>query len=139
MPPFHPISVHFPLALLLVAGLLEVLALIRNDHEFTRAGWWTQLAGTIGIGISVLTGILASDSAGANAKAAEALGMHEQMAFVAAAAFCALLLWRLGSRTNIPGSRPWLYVGLYLTACGILVYVGWLGGELVFTHGVGVK
>jgi uncharacterized membrane protein len=137
-PPFHPIVIHFPLALLTTAAFLEIGAVLFRREELSRTGWWVQLLGTAGILVAVLTGIVAENATKIPAQAAAIMDMHEQLAFVSSSAFAALLLWRVAARTKIPGTSPWLYLLLYCGAVGLLIIVGWYGGQLVFRHGVGV-
>ncbi|MGA9118277.1 MAG: DUF2231 domain-containing protein [Bacteroidota bacterium] len=136
--PFHPVVIHFPLALLSTVALLEVLAVILKRDDLSRAGWWVQLAGTIGILLAVLTGIVAENATMIPAPAAGAVDIHEQLAFVCSSAFAGLLLWRVAARTKIPGASPWGYLALYCVSVVLLFVVGWYGGELVFHYGVGV-
>lgn len=136
--PFHPLVIHFPLALLTTAAVLDVVAIVLKREELSRAGWWTQLVGTAGILVAVLTGIVAENAATIPATAAAAMDMHEELAFVCASAFAALLLWRVSAKTKIPGANPWRYLAAYLAAVALLVIVGWYGGELVFHYGVGI-
>jgi len=136
--PFHPIFIHFPLALLSTTAVLELLAFILKREDLSRAGWWIQLTGTIGILLAVLTGIVAENATMIPAQAAEIMDLHEELAFLCASAFAALLLWRVAARTKIPGPHQWRYLAAYCLAIFFLAAVGWYGGELVFQYGVGV-
>jgi hypothetical protein len=55
----HPIFVHFPIALLSLSLVFEVLFLLRTEIEFSRVGWWLHMAGTLGLLLSVATGLRA--------------------------------------------------------------------------------
>ncbi len=136
--PFHPIFIHFPIALLSTAAALEILAALLKRDDLSRAGWWVQLAGTIGILLAVLTGIVAENASPIPATAAYLMDLHEELAFVTASAFAALLLWRVSARTKIPGPTPWRYLAAYGASVALLALVGWYGGELVFRYGVGL-
>ncbi len=135
--PFHPILIHYPIALLTTAALLEISAVLFKSADLSRAGWWVQLAGTVGILLAVLTGIVAENASPIPATAANVMDLHEELAFVCASAFAALLLWRVSARTRIPGTSPWRYLVAYVAAVALLALVGWYGGELVFHYGVG--
>ncbi len=135
--PFHPIFIHFPIALLSTTLVLEILALAFGKDDLSRAGWWIQLVGTVGILLAVLSGIVAENATSIPATAAWVMDLHEELAFVCASAFAALLLWRVAARTKIPGPKPWGYIAAYLAAVVLLAFVGWFGGELVYRYGVG--
>ncbi len=138
MPPIHPILVHFPVVLLSLAAVLEVLALALKREELSRVGWWAQLAGTLAAGLAVVTGIAAGGIAHLSLGAAETLDSHQELAFLASGGLAALLLWRIAARTAIPGPRRWVYVSLLCLAAALILVVGWVGGELVFRFGIGV-
>lgn len=133
----HPLLVHYPIALLPVAGLLECVGIITRRDDFSRAAWWNQLLGTIGLGAAAFTGIRAGEMANLSGLALETLDRHQQMAFVLTGLFAGLLLWRLGTRTRLPARARWLYGLLYLAGVALLVAVAWYGGELVFRFGAG--
>ena len=58
MPDLHPFLVHFPVALLTVSLILELWGTYRKLPELNRAGWWTQLSGTISIALAVVSGLV---------------------------------------------------------------------------------
>jgi len=136
-PPYHPLIVHFPVALLTTAALLELCAVVFKREELTRAGWWIQLVGTVGTLAAAFTGIIAESDANITNGAAGTLDLHKELAFICASAFAALLLWRVAARTRIPGSHHWRYLAAYCCAVILLAIVAWYGGELVYGYGVG--
>jgi uncharacterized membrane protein len=134
----HPLFVHFPVALLPVALILEVAALLLKKREISRAGWWNQILGTIALAAAVTSGLFAEGTVHPSDAAREIFETHEQAAFLASALFGGLLFWRSGSRGNIPNPR---YVFLLVFAVGVGLVLGgaWFGGELVFKFGIGVR
>ena len=55
----HPITVHFPIALLISAFIFEVLVLIyKNNRVFNLVGFYLFIAGTLGAIVAVLSGNL---------------------------------------------------------------------------------
>jgi uncharacterized membrane protein len=138
MPGLHPFLVHFPVALLTLSPICEVVAMVGGKEDFSRVGWWTQLAGTIGIAAAIVSGVAAAGSVVIAPAAAASLDWHKEIAFLNSGLFALLLFWRLGSRGTIPAQHRRLYVVLLF--CGLIsIWVGaWLGGELVFRYGLGV-
>jgi uncharacterized membrane protein len=132
----HPFSVHFPVALLTVAAVLELVAWISGRDEYSRAGWWNQLAGSFGLAAAVLSGLSAEKAARIGADAAEMFGTHQQVAFAASVVFALLLFWRIGARTRIPPNHRLLYLVLFVAGVILLLTGAWYGGELVFRFGV---
>lgn len=135
---FHPLLVHFPIALLLAAGFFECLSAASRRDDFSRVGWWNQLLGTIGLGAAVASGIRAGGMGHPQGETLLLLELHQQLAFAASAVFAGLLLWRLSSRTRLPGRGRWAYALLFAGGLALLLGTAWYGGELVFRHGTGV-
>jgi len=138
MPNIHPIFVHFPFALLTLGLITDSWASMRGSDQIWKCGWWLQATGTIGLLIAVVTGILAGQSEVIPEAAREVFDVHQQAAFISAATFSALALWRLGARGIIAGKRRILFLSLYAAGVGTILFTGWYGGRLVFEYGVGV-
>ncbi len=132
----HPFLVHFPIALLTVAAALELVASVSGKEEYSRAGWWNQLAGSIGLAAAVLSGMSAEKATRIGADAAGIFETHQQVAFAVSALFALLLLWRIGARTRIPPNQRLLYLTLFVAGVILLLTGAWYGGELVFRFGV---
>lgn len=139
MPNFHPIFIHFPIALLSLSLLLEIFAVLLRREDLSRMGWLLQLCGSGGIVLAVISGLQARAAISIPEAATEHIEMHEQLGFVVATLFAGLLLWRIGTKGRIPiqGQR-WFYA---LFAVGVsAMWVGaWYGGLLVYYFGVGVR
>jgi len=138
MPNLHPLFVHFPIALLTVGLIAEVWAFARREDQSGKLGWWLQAAGTLGLLIAVGTGILAGQSEAVPPGGEGIFATHQQGAFISAAVFASLALWRVGARGNIAGTRRKLFLLLYAAGVGAVLFTGWYGGRLVFEFGVGV-
>jgi uncharacterized membrane protein len=139
MPNIHPFLTHFPIALLSVSILCECAAIALKRDDLSRAGWWTQLGGTIGLAAAAGTGILAGNSVRIPPAGAEYLAVHQEIAFVASTTFAVLLFWRIASGTKRPPGRDVVFLVLF--AAGVLaIWAGaWYGGEMVYRFGVGVQ
>jgi uncharacterized membrane protein len=135
----HPVFVHFPFALLLVALLLEIAAIFFKRDEFSGAAWWNQILGTIGLACAVASGLLAAQNVQMDAPARALFDTHQQIAFLSAASFAGLLFWRLSAKGKIPGHQRHLFLVLFAAAVLLMAAGAWLGGELVYRHAVGVR
>lgn len=139
MPNIHPFLVHFPVALLTLAAILDLVALVLRRNEMERASWWVLVAGFVGTAAAVVSGIAAEAGVHVHDEASAIMQLHQQSAFGTTALFAALFLWRIGSRTAIPRRHVAVYVVLLVIATVLMWTTAWLGGELVYTFGVGVQ
>jgi len=127
----HPALVHFPIALLLVAVLAELVR--RRADGPSETAFFCLALGTLGALAAVLTGLLfaAHDPPGAHAL----LERHRWSGIGTAAAACATLVsawrWRrTGAATLAAPTR----LGLVLTAA-LVGLSGHLGGSMVYGEG----
>ena len=139
MPNLHPLIIHFPIALLLVAAVLELIAAWGKKPEFSRAGWWNQIAGTAGLLLAVASGLFAESTARIGEDARELFERHEQIAFAATALFALLFFWRMASRGQMPSRGRWLFLVCLAAGAGLLLAGAFTGGELVYRHGLGLR
>lgn len=134
----HPILVHAPLVLLPAAAIVDVAAATSRSRvrrfALDRAGrrlWWVAVGSGIAAG---LAGMAASQEIRLDDDAAkDAMWLHGMGNVGLLAAGGALGAWRRSHRAT-----P-LTAALGASAVGAALYTAWFGGELVYTHGAGVK
>ena len=148
LPNLHPAVIHFPLALLTTALLLDLACVV------TRAWTWMDRAatalwvlGTLGLGGAYLTGDAASQQMVNVAGHAQAvLADHEALAELSLFAFGGVTVLRLlVSWLSRRDDR--IHIGLFrlvalaaaLAAQLLLVAIADRGGALVYRHGMGVE
>jgi len=138
MPNFHPIFVHFPIALLSLSLVLEILAVLLRRDDLSKMGWVLQVCGTGGILLAVISGLQAVAAISIPETATEHFEMHEQLGLVVAAIFAGLLLWRIGAKGKFPSrGQRWFYA-LFIVGVSAMWVGAWYGGLLVYYFGVGV-
>jgi uncharacterized membrane protein len=129
---WHPFIVHLPLVALLLAVLFDTVAAWRAAPRWRDAAtilWWIGLAGTVA---AVVTGLLAYSRVDHSDPAHQTMTLHRNLAFVSGAVLLATAAWRW----RRPFSRAAAVLGV-VGAAG-LAAVGYLGGELVYRHAVGI-
>ena len=130
--PLHPALVHFPIALSLVAVLLELVARHRRARSLEGAA-------AVVISLAALGSVAAVVSGNAAPAAASMVTRHEEVGEIAmwlllALAAARLVLTRSGWFT---GAVPWVYLAGAVLVAGMVSYNGYLGGRMVFEHGLG--
>lgn len=134
--PLHAAFVHFPLALLGTSPVFDAVGL-----GFDRPVFWTIAFWNISLGLSVslltvTTGLIDSRNVAAQSNAWPTMLRHLVVMFCALSCYGASLLVRNGTGVPVGGA---LAATLALEVGGslLLAFGGWLGGDLVYRHGVG--
>jgi uncharacterized membrane protein len=137
MPPLHPALVHFPLALLPIAAVAQIVRLFRPQSSaalLVRLNLWL---GTLGIAAAVLSG-QASIPPQLPPEALEPLRLHQQLGYAALLLYSGLALWELARGNRMSRWEALLYTAMHWLGCGVLGFIALLGGRLVYDLGVGV-
>ena len=139
MHPIHPIVVHFPIALLCVSVAFDAIAPRWPTGGLRETSLYTLLTGVMSAALAVATGGMEEDLA-ERAGAPEAVfELHESLGTVTLVVFVALLGLRLAMQGGWIREVRSLTLGLGAIGIVILALTGYWGGELVYTHGIGVK
>jgi uncharacterized membrane protein len=140
--PWHPMMVHFPLALVIVAALLFVAArLLRSDGAAATlaiVATWNLVLGAIAAVLALATGLAAVLDLDVGAAVHQAIGLHMKWAMFTTLALVLLAVWR-GAGTAQSSRPSWLFLIVLLAAAATLTFTGYRGGKNVYEYGVGVK
>ncbi len=135
----HPAIVHFPIALLFSTAFFALLSLFVKKELFKQIVFWNLLLGVVAAIAAVVTGLLAEQNLVHNEEVHEILQKHKYNGIAIAVVFQSLLTW-LWLRKNRFGKKEYvLWVTILLLGTLMITYQGFLGGEMVFRHGAGVK
>jgi len=139
---WHPLSVHFPIALLLAGLLFVVIGALLKRHTLRVNGYLLIGLGTVGAWIAVFTGNLADGAVSRELCDPTVLERHERGGTVVALVFSAALLvigmMYLKVLTRFRKLLFSVVVALLLLGSGYLVYTGHLGAKLVYQQAAGV-
>jgi uncharacterized membrane protein len=135
----HPVLVHFAVGFLVVGGLAEAAGIFRGRPAAERFGATAALLGVGFLVITVATGFLAANSVRLPAGAYDALEDHERAGLVLLGVWLLLVLWKAWYRGALPERQRALLGAALLAAAGFTLWVAYLGGHLVYGHGVGVN
>lgn len=141
IPNWHPVFVHFTVALLSLAVLMSLLARIVK-HATLRQQWvvvarWSLWIGTAAAIATAISGWLAFNSVAHDDPSHLAMLDHRNWALVTLGWFIVLMAWSLWSLNRHKNAGK-LYIVLLLLGGGLLSATAWHGAELVFRHGLGV-
>ncbi|MDA0336237.1 MAG: hypothetical protein O2782_13815 [bacterium] len=148
--PWHPILIHFPIALLTAAVVVDAAALLCRRPNWQPGAYTLLLAGTVGAAAAVFTGN-ADAAAYRQADVAAAIQDHENLGTATFLLFLLMLLGRLPDvlragqrgRSGPPGPAgrraAWLWLAAGVGGLVLLYLTSHHGGELVYKHGVGTR
>lgn len=141
IPNWHPVFVHFTVALLSIAVLFFILGTVLSTHKW-REQWlivahWNLWVGAAISLLTVTAGWFAFNSVNHDTPSHEAMIEHRNLALVTLAVFLPITLWSLARyRAGKPVQAAFL--AALLVAQGLLLSTAWHGAELVYRHGLGV-
>lgn len=124
---FHPILVHFPIALFLFGAFLEVLGARGKGNGLREVAKWNLIAGAVAGWAAVPTGLVSSKLSGYELTPGTPVFLHFVSGLVAALLMTAVLVVRRKAEPNRAGY--WLL--LFATAA-LVGAVGHFGGSLVY-------
>jgi len=153
----HPKVVHFPVALLLVYALLELIGAVFKKSTFTNAAFIVLIIGFIGTIAAMVTGEQAAhlaeewDEIGLLNDAIMpygAIDKHEDWASITLWYFLFVVILRSlfvinfvvkKKYENYFNSVRYGFAVLSLVGCFFIYETGERGGELVYKHGIGTE
>ena len=132
--PVHQMLIVFPLGLLATSVIFDLVFLANRETEMAVAAYWTQAAGLIGGLCAAPFGLLDWMRIPVHTRARRVGAVHGiGNAIVMLLFLCSWLL--RGDPSHIP---PALALLLSFSGAALAFVTGWLGGELVVRHGIGV-
>lgn len=137
IPNWHPIFVHFTIALLSISTLFYVLGfLLKKEQLLIMARWnlWTGVLVTVG---TLLAGLYAYNTVVHDDISHIAMTNHRNWAFITATAFVLLAVWAFLKQRQARAVSP-LFIILMVLASGLLITTGYKGGDVVYRYGLGV-
>jgi uncharacterized membrane protein len=137
---FHPMLVHFPVALIAV-GFLFDLAYIFYKKEFclSKAGFFLMILGTLGAIAAYTTGQFFTDHP-TQGEILAAFQKHETAALITMIAMILASIVRiyLVMSKKEESSLKWLSFILYLIGFCAVGYTGFMGGTMVYNFMLGI-
>lgn len=137
----HPMIVHFPIALLIIGFLSDLLGLISKQKFFSTTGFYLLVLGAAGVIAAYLTGNLAGDGVTEFGALGQALETHESAALLTLWLVAAAAVVRIGLvlMKRYSGILKGVAFGLFLLGVASVARTGYYGGELVYKHAAGVQ
>lgn len=142
IPNWHPLFVHFPIALISLSAAFHVAAiLLRNQPRFAshcavlaHATLWLAALAALP---TALMGWLAFNSVEHDDAGHTAMLLHRTWAGVTVLALSLLAGWDAW-RHKVDATPIWSFTGAVILTWALVAGTAWHGAELVYRHGLGV-
>ncbi|MGA2341767.1 MAG: DUF2231 domain-containing protein [Steroidobacteraceae bacterium] len=136
---WHPIAVHFPLALVTTGAAALGAARLWERRRATLAtiGTWNLCLGAFGALVALATGLAALASVEIGAAARAAVGLHVKWAIFTTVGVLLLAVWRTAGAAQDSRPSRW-FLGVLWALVAALIVTGYRGGQNVYRYGVGV-
>lgn len=140
IPNLHPLFVHFPIALIAASLLFHLGAALSGEHrlagEWSMTARWVLWLGALSTLPAAWFGWLAFNSVDHDEAGHAAMLLHRQFAlFTVVASLCvAAVSFRARKQETVAAWQTLLVAGLF----ALVGATAWLGGEVVYRHGIGV-
>ncbi len=131
----HPLSVHFPIALILAGFLFDlVFVIFKKDHCLSKAGLFLMVLGTLGAVVAFFTGeYFSKNLIGPAAEVKETHEIFAKTTMYLMIGASAIRIFLVATKKD-QGNLKWLVFVLYAIAAGFVAYTGFLGGSLVYDY-----
>ena len=136
--PFHPQTVHFPIALLIVAGAFYLYGLVKRSTNYSQTAFLLHLIGVGGLVFAVLSGRQAVGEVVHTESIAALIETHELIGYFATWLFSMLLIWQYLRKEKLKRAEELIFVILFISFLGLMSYGSHIGGQLVYEEGAGV-
>lgn len=134
--PIHPILVHFPIATWFISTLGDIASLFTNEQIGWVAGVLLVI-GTITALLAMVTGLIELGKIDQQSPAMKIANQHMILMMVSWSFYAVSLFLRLnGTNLGQPGA---IAIIMSVTGFVFLCIAGWLGGKLVYNHGIGIR
>ena len=139
---WHPMMVHFPLALTLAGAVCLVCSRLLGQgalqSSLAAAGTWNLIFGGVTVLLTLGTGLLAVLHLKLLDGAQYSLSRHVIWAVCTSQLVALLALWR-GVAVSSTSPPEWWFLALLGIACAGLIVTAYYGGENVYHYALGVQ
>ncbi|HYE93201.1 MAG TPA: DUF2231 domain-containing protein [Terriglobales bacterium] len=135
--PLHPMLVVFPFALWTTAVVFDIVGLVTGNNALRTVAFYDMAAGIVGAVAAAVPGII--DYFSLRGRARRVGTYHAALNVTALALFTVSWLLRTQWGAGYVGRDSWLPELTAIVGVALIFPSGWLGGSLVYEHGVGVS
>jgi uncharacterized membrane protein len=133
---FHPMIVHFPIALITAGFLADVVFLFfKNEKWLSKAGYYLMILGALSAVAAWSTGQLFTNEP-TQGEIVKVFERHETgglITMILMVLGSAFRIW-LVSQNKEETKLKWIAFGLYFLAFAAVTFTGFMGGTMVYNY-----
>lgn len=131
--PIHPMLIVFPIGLWIFSLVSDLILLSGGSTVWDDVAFYTMAGGIVGALLAAIFGFI--DWRSLTEPRVKRIGTAHMILNLLAVAIFAMDLWL----RTVLGSGATLPIVLSVTGVVVLAISGWLGGSMVYVHGVAVE
>lgn len=137
--PIHPMIIPFPIALWVFSLVADLVYMWRGNPVWKDwVAFYSLLGGTIMAAVAAVPGFIDWLSL-KDPKVVKIANWHARLNVIALLVFAGSFYLRTTSGTQMIGDSYTIPLTLSVLGVVLITISGWLGGEMVFRHGVAVE
>jgi uncharacterized membrane protein len=130
----HPALVHFPIALMPVSLISDLLGRLTEDEGLLELGRMTMPIAAVSNAVAGMAGLIAQETVQGSEEASKMLVTHRTLNVAALGVTALMALRRVGQKQ--PGAG---YLAMGFATLGVVTYSAYLGSKMVYAKGMGVE
>jgi uncharacterized membrane protein len=137
---FHPMIVHFPVAIIIVGFIAEVVSLFfKSEKCLSKTGFYLMIIGALASIAAWSTGQLFAGEP-TEGEIVKIFSKHETAALITMIIMIIGTLFRiwLVVKKQEDTNLKWVAFGFYMLAFGAVSYTGYMGGAMVYDYMIGL-
>jgi len=135
----HPAFLHFSVAFVVAGGVCEVAGLFSKRDDWSRFGGTLLLIGLASLIPTMISGYLAANTVVVADEAQALLDGHERNGWILLGLLLGSQFWKAWCRGQLGPGQGKLYAVLIAVVVFFTLRAAWLGGQMVYVQGIGVR
>lgn len=136
---YHPLVVHFPIALLIVFFILDVLGSLLSNANWRNIAAGLLYLGTISAVFAVAAGFIAANTVAHGGNVHAIMEHHEHLGVSVLVLAVLLSVWRFKFGERLKAGLNVFFLAMAAVLCVLLSLGADLGGLMVYHYGVAVQ
>lgn len=136
---FHPIVVHFVIAMVLFAFLCDLVGHVTKTPQLFEVSFWNMFVATIAVFVAIMFGQFEAGIAPTYPAVQPVLTRHQIIGWSLSAIIAIITAWKLAIRSDNMRSVPGAYLGAAAVLSILIIIQLSLGSQLVWVYGLHVR